>query len=245
MCVGCHRTTDCEPGRSRMSRRTKVTITVSVGLFMASLDLFIVNIAFPKIERDFPGTSLSTLSWVLNAYAIGYAALLVPAGRWADRAGRKRAFLTGLSVFSLSSAACAAAPSVGVLIAARALQSTGAALMFPTPLGLAAPSTRPEARAAPRSGSGPRSAVSRRPAGLPSAACSCRPAGAGCSSSTSRSGLAALVAGASGLLNERPRARGGAPGTQTRARRLVHGRDRCAHARDRLRARAGAGAAVG
>ena len=110
-----------------MSRRTKVTITVSVGLFMASLDLFIVNIAFPKIERDFPGTSLSTLSWVLNAYAIGYAALLVPAGRWADRAGRKRAFLTGLSVFSLSSAACAAAPSVGVLIAARALQSTGAA----------------------------------------------------------------------------------------------------------------------
>ena len=131
-----------------MSRRTKVTITVSVGLFMASLDLFIVNIAFPKIERDFPGTSLSTLSWVLNAYAIGYAALLVPAGRWADRTGRKRAFLTGLTVFSLSSAACAAAPSVGVLIAARAVQSTGAALMFPTSLGLLLPEYPPEKRGA-------------------------------------------------------------------------------------------------
>jgi EmrB/QacA subfamily drug resistance transporter len=131
-----------------MSRRTKITITVSVGLFMASLDLFIVNIAFPKIERDFPGTSLSTLSWVLNAYAIGYAALLVPAGRWSDRSGRKRGFLAGLSLFSLSSAACAAAPSVGFLIAARALQSTGAALMFPTSLGLLLPEYPPEKRGA-------------------------------------------------------------------------------------------------
>jgi EmrB/QacA subfamily drug resistance transporter len=131
-----------------MSRRTKVTITLSIGLFMASLDLFIVNIAFPKIERDFPGTSLSTLSWVLNAYAIGYAALLVPAGRWADRSGRKRGFLTGLSIFSLASAACAAAPSVNVLIGARALQSVGAALMFPTSLGLLLPEYPPEKRAA-------------------------------------------------------------------------------------------------
>jgi EmrB/QacA subfamily drug resistance transporter len=129
-----------------MSRRAKVTITLSIGLFMASLDLFIVNIAFPKIEHDFAGTSLSTLSWVLNAYAIGYAALLVPAGRWADRSGRKRAFLTGLGVFSLSSAACAAAPSVGVLIAARAIQSVGAALMFPTSLGLLLPEYPPEKR---------------------------------------------------------------------------------------------------
>jgi EmrB/QacA subfamily drug resistance transporter len=131
-----------------MSRRTKVTITVSVGLFMASLDLFIVNIAFPKIEHDFTGTSLSTLSWVLNAYAIGYAALMVPAGRWADRSGRKRAFLGGLTLFSLASAACAAAPSVGVLIGARALQAAGAALMFPTSLGLLLPEYPPEKRSA-------------------------------------------------------------------------------------------------
>src|SRR5689334_11993107 len=90
-----------------MSRRARVTITVSIGVFMASLDLFIVNIAFPDIQRDFHGTSLATLSWVLNGYAIAFAALLVPSGRWADRAGRKRGFLGGLAVFSLASAACA------------------------------------------------------------------------------------------------------------------------------------------
>ncbi len=90
-----------------MSRRAKVTLTVSVGVFMASLDLFIVNIAFPAIRRDFDGTSLASLSWVLNAYGIVFAALLVPAGRWADRSGRKRGFLAGLAVFTLASAACA------------------------------------------------------------------------------------------------------------------------------------------
>jgi EmrB/QacA subfamily drug resistance transporter len=122
-----------------MSRRAKVTITVSVGVFMASLDLFIVNIAFPDIQRDFPGTSLSSLSWVLNAYAIGFAALLVPAGRWADRTGRKRAFLGGLALFSLASAACAAAPSVTALTAARVVQAAGAAFLLPTSLGLLLP----------------------------------------------------------------------------------------------------------
>ncbi|MHB8694135.1 MAG: MFS transporter [Solirubrobacteraceae bacterium] len=122
-----------------MSRRVKVTLTVCVGVFMASLDLFIVNIAFPDIERSFHGSTLSSLSWVLNAYAIAFAALLVPAGRWADRAGRKTAFLLGLGIFSASSAACAAAPSIAVLVAARAVQAGGAALLFPTSLGLLLP----------------------------------------------------------------------------------------------------------
>jgi len=122
-----------------MSRRAKVTLTVSVGVFMASLDLFIVNIAFPDIQRDFSGTSLSSLSWVLNAYAIGFAALLVPAGRWADRAGRKRAFLGGLALFSAASAACAAAPSLSALVIARVAQSVGAAFLIPTSLGLLLP----------------------------------------------------------------------------------------------------------
>src|SRR5213079_2964274 len=108
-----------------------VLIVVSAAVFMASLDLFIVNIAFPAIERDFHGTSLASLSWILNAYAIVFAALLVPAGRWADREGRKRAFLIGMGVFTAASAACAAAPSVGVLIAARVVQATGAALLMP------------------------------------------------------------------------------------------------------------------
>jgi EmrB/QacA subfamily drug resistance transporter len=131
-----------------MSRRAKVTLTVSVGVFMASLDLFIVNIAFPDIQRDFSGTSLSALSWVLNGYAIALAALLVPAGRWADRTGRKRGFLGGLALFSIASAACAVAPSVAVLIAARVLQAVGAALMIPTSLGLLLPEYPPEKRGA-------------------------------------------------------------------------------------------------
>jgi MFS family permease len=100
-------------------QRAKVAAIVSVGVFVASLDLFIVNIAFPDIERDFQGTSLASLSWILNAYAIVFASLLVPAGRWADRTGRKRAFLIGMALFTLASAACAVAPSVGFLIGAR------------------------------------------------------------------------------------------------------------------------------
>jgi EmrB/QacA subfamily drug resistance transporter len=131
-----------------MSRRTKVTLTVSIGVFMASLDLFIVNIAFPDIQREFTGVSLAGLSWVLNAYAITFAALLVPAGRWADRAGRKRGFLLGLGLFSLASAACAAAPSVAVLVGARVAQAAGAAFMLPTSLGLLLPEFPPEKRGA-------------------------------------------------------------------------------------------------
>jgi EmrB/QacA subfamily drug resistance transporter len=129
-----------------MSRRGRVAAIVSVGVFVASLDLFIVNIAFPDIQRDFDGTRLATLSWVLNAYAIVFAALLVPAGRWADRVGRKRAFLGGLALFTLASAACAAAPTVGVLIAARAVQAVGAALLMPASLGLLLPEFPPEKR---------------------------------------------------------------------------------------------------
>ncbi|MDX6657827.1 MAG: hypothetical protein QOH62_2620 [Solirubrobacteraceae bacterium] len=129
-----------------MKQRTKVAAIVSVGVFVASLDLFIVNIAFPDIQRDFHGTSLAGLSWILNAYAIVFAALLIPAGRWADRAGRKRAFLIGMGVFTLSSALCAIAPSVGVLVAARVAQAAGAALLMPTSLGLLLPEFPEERR---------------------------------------------------------------------------------------------------
>jgi EmrB/QacA subfamily drug resistance transporter len=129
-----------------MSHRARVAGIVSVGVFVASLDLFIVNIAFPDIQRDFEGTSLASLSWVLNAYAIVFAALLVGAGRWADRTGRKRAFLGGLALFTLASAACAAAPSIGVLVAARVVQAAGAAVLMPASLGLLLPEFPPEKR---------------------------------------------------------------------------------------------------
>src|ERR1700757_1812950 len=105
--------------RFLMQRKRVVTLIVCAGVFMASLDLFIVNIAFPAIATHFHGASLGSLSWILSGYAIVFAALLVPAGRWADAFGRKRAFLLGLGVFVLASAACAAAPSVGALGAAR------------------------------------------------------------------------------------------------------------------------------
>src|SRR4051794_16264824 len=111
----------------------RVLLAVSVAVVMASLDLFIVNIALPDIGRDFPDASLASLSWILNAYAIVFAALLVPAGRIADRVGRRRGFLTGLVVFLVASAACAAAPSVAALVAARVLQAGGAGLRLPTP----------------------------------------------------------------------------------------------------------------
>jgi EmrB/QacA subfamily drug resistance transporter len=129
-----------------MTHRGRVAAIVSVGVFVASLDLFIVNIAFPDMERDFAGTSLAGLSWVLNAYAIVFAALLVPAGRWADRVGRKRAFLGGLALFTVASAACAAAPSAGALVAARVVQAAGAALLMPASLGLLLPEFPPEKR---------------------------------------------------------------------------------------------------
>ena len=130
----------------RLAHRWRVLIVVSAAVFMASLDLFIVNIAFPAIERDFGGTSLASLSWILNAYAIVFAALLVPAGRTADRLGRKRSFVAGLVLFTVASALCAAAPSVELLVAARVLQAIGAASLFPTSLALLLPEFPPSER---------------------------------------------------------------------------------------------------
>jgi EmrB/QacA subfamily drug resistance transporter len=130
-----------------MTRRTKVATLVSTGVFMASLDLFIVNIAFTDIQRNFAGSSLGGLSWVLSAYAIVFAATLVPAGRWFDRVGRKNGFLIGVSIFGLGSAICAAAPSVNVLVGARILQALGAGMLMPTSLGLLLPEFPPEKRA--------------------------------------------------------------------------------------------------
>ncbi len=132
--------------RFMMQRKWRVSIIVCVGVFMSSLDLFIVNIAFPAIAKHFGGVSLGSLSWILSAYAIVFAALLVPAGRWADAFGRKRAFLLGLGIFVAASAGCALAPSVGVLTVARIVQAVGGALMLPTSLGLMLPEFGPHER---------------------------------------------------------------------------------------------------
>lgn len=129
-----------------MERRWKVLAVVSIALFMANLDLFIVNIAFPDIAKDFHGSDEASLSWVLNAYTIVFAALLVPAGRLADRYGRKLGFVAGGMVFLVGSALCGVAPSLGVLIAARALQAVGAAFLIPTSLALLLPEFPPHRR---------------------------------------------------------------------------------------------------
>ncbi len=131
-----------------MEHRWKVLIAVSVAVFMVSLDLFIVNIAFPAISTDFHGSSQSSLSWVLTAYAIVFSALLIPAGRLADRIGRRRVFLTGLIVFLIGSALCGASPSVEALIASRVVQAVGAAMLLPTSLALLFPEFPPAQRAA-------------------------------------------------------------------------------------------------
>jgi MFS family permease len=104
------------------------------------------NITFPDIRRDFPGVGLASLSWILSAYAIVFAAGLVPAGRWSDAFGRKRSFLLGLGVFVLASAACAAAPSIDVPIGARVVQALGAVLLLPPTLGLLLPEFPPDQR---------------------------------------------------------------------------------------------------
>src|SRR5215203_1445157 len=104
-------------GESLIRRRAPAATTVlavsSLGVFMAFVDATIVNIAFPDIAESFPETSISSLTWVLNAYNIVFAAFLVAAGRIADLLGRRRVFLIGLVVFTFASGLCAAAPSAG------------------------------------------------------------------------------------------------------------------------------------
>ncbi len=133
---------------SARPRPVLTALIVLTGVFLSSLDLFIVNIAFPSISASYHGESLSSLSWVLSVYTIVFAAALIPAGRWADRAGRKRAFLLGLAIFTSASALCAVSPSLEFLVGARVLQAIGGALMLPTSLGLLLPAFGPERKGA-------------------------------------------------------------------------------------------------
>src|SRR4051794_39237105 len=125
--------------------RSVFIVTVS-GTFLVALDLSIVNVAFPSISRSFPEASTATLSWVLSAYSVVFGALLLGAGRIADRSGRRRAFLAGLAVFGAGSALCGLAPTAGLLIAGRVVQAVGAALIMPAALALLLVASPPEAR---------------------------------------------------------------------------------------------------
>jgi EmrB/QacA subfamily drug resistance transporter len=123
-----------------------VLVIVCAGVVLASLDLFIVNVALPDIARDLHERSLGDLSWVLNAYAIVYASLLVLFGRLSESRRRENGFLLGVAIFTAASAACGAASSLTMLVAFRILQAAGAALLTPTSLSLVLATTEPERR---------------------------------------------------------------------------------------------------
>lgn len=136
--------------KSQVPRAALVTTVLVGATFLVSLDLFIVNVAFDEIGRDLAagGASLADLSWVLTAYAVVFAALLVPMGRLTDRYGRKSGFVAGLAVFTVASVACGFSGSVWQLVGFRALQAVGAAALTPASLGLLL-AALPEARRAP------------------------------------------------------------------------------------------------
>src|ERR1700684_2180137 len=130
-------TTGEPPAAVPSARQLNAIVGVlSLAVFMSSLDLFIVNLAFPYIGREYAGTSLSNLSWVLNGCTVVFAAVLVPAGRWAARVGRRRLFVAGMIAFSLGSLLCGVAPGVLALIGARVIQAVGAGLMVAASLSL-------------------------------------------------------------------------------------------------------------
>src|SRR5262245_14449922 len=126
------------------STPTATLLVAGIGIFMVFLDTQILFVAFHSIEASFTNVSPNAMSWVLSGYTLAFAALLVPAGRLADRWGRKSMFLGGLTVFTVASALCGMAPTAELLIAARVLQAVGAAAITPTSLALVLRSTPKE-----------------------------------------------------------------------------------------------------
>lgn len=111
-------------------------VVCGIAAYIATLDMSIVNVAFAEIARTFPGSSRGTISWVVTAYSILFGSLLVVSGRIADRIGRKPLLQAGLALFLVGSLVCALSPDLGTLIAGRAVQGVGGALMMPAALGL-------------------------------------------------------------------------------------------------------------
>lgn len=108
----------------------------SLAVFAVFLDTSVLFVAFPSITESFPDVAPAELSWILNGYTIIFAALLVPAGRAADRRGHKATFLAGSTLFTVASLACAIAPNPAVLVLARLVQGLGAAILLPSSMAL-------------------------------------------------------------------------------------------------------------
>jgi len=131
-----------------MAYLKKIFAVACVGTAIPNLDLFSINIALPKIAAEFKDIPLEDLSWVLNGYAIAYAALLVFFGRLAEGYRRDRSFILGVGIFTLAAAASATASNVWALVGYRVIAAAGAALMTPTSIGLILATFPPERRGA-------------------------------------------------------------------------------------------------
>src|ERR1700744_4118984 len=134
-----------EPQVQAEKGRLWTLVLVSVGLFMVVLDNLGVNVELPSIHNDF-GASVQALEWTVNAYVLAYGVLLLTGAALGDRFGRRRMFVAGISLFTLASAGAALAPSVDLLIAARAIQGSGPAIVPPLTLPLLANAFPPEKR---------------------------------------------------------------------------------------------------
>ncbi|PWW62477.1 DHA2 family efflux MFS transporter permease subunit [Actinokineospora spheciospongiae] len=115
-------------------RTRAILLTASGGAFLSMLDSTVANLAIPDLQRAFPTVSVSSMSWVISAYAVMFAALLAPSGRLADVLGRRALFAGGVGLFTVASLACAVAPNLPFLIVARLVQGAGAAAMIPASL---------------------------------------------------------------------------------------------------------------
>lgn len=133
---GVNVATAAGPPGERMARAWRTLALTAVAVFVVSLDGTVLFVAFPSIRRTFSGVWGETLSWILNVYTLVYGALLVPAGRLSDRFGRRVFFLGGIAVFTVASLLCGLAPTIGLLVAARGLQSVGAAMLMPASFAL-------------------------------------------------------------------------------------------------------------
>jgi MFS family permease len=112
------------------ANRWRIFGVMMIGWAMSLLDVSIVNISIPTLEREM-STNVATVTWVINAYNIVFAVLLVSMGRLADQLGRKRFFIVGLAVFTIGSALCASAWSIEWLIVFRVIQGAGAGILAP------------------------------------------------------------------------------------------------------------------
>jgi MFS family permease len=131
------------------ARSSSAVLAVASGAaFLAMLDATVANLAVADLHSDFPAIALGDLSWVITIYAITFAALLAPGGRFADLLGRRALLAGGAFVFTTMSLAAAVAPTFGVLLVARGLQGAGAAAMIPASLAVILADTPPERRAA-------------------------------------------------------------------------------------------------